>query len=388
MASGYSVVFTDGECKIKSMNADTIVACAKMTARRLFPLETKDFGSAHAVLGPNEETKLWHRRYGHLSIGRMQQLMDKHLVEGMPHITSIKPCEACSSGKQTKPVFPKGQARRVETILELIHADLMGPMHTPSLGGNKYVFLLTDDFSRYSWVYFLSNKGDALERFKTFKRLAEKQFNHPLKTLRTDRGGEFISKDFWNYCNLNGIQRQLSAPYSPQQNGVAERKNRTVMEMARSMLKEMHVPTSLWAEAIATAVYILNRSPSSAVELQTPYEALKGEKPLVQHLRVFGCVTHVLIEPKFRTKLDFKTQRYVFIGYCEETKGYKLFDPETKQVKVSRNVTFFEDMAWEWSEAHKATPDFVTIDSHIGGSISKHDETHTTKQPYITTRKQ
>lgn len=139
--------------------------------------------------------------------------------------------------------------------------------------------------------------------------------------------------------------------------------------MARSMLKEMMVSTTLWAEAVATAVHILNRSPSSAVQNITPYEVLKGEKPSVGYFRVFECIAHMLIDSQFRKKLDSKTQRCVFIGYCEETKGYKLFDPESEKVKISRNVCFFEDVHWDcWFKPHTTPLEYVIVNTHVGNT--------------------
>lgn len=203
------------------------------------------------------------------------------------------------------------------------------------------MFLLTDDYSRYSWVYFMQMKSETLERFKVFKQLQERQLGLPLKALRTDRGGEFLSREFIRYCETHGILHQLTAPYTPEHNGVAERKNRTVVEMARSMLHEMNLPLNLWVEATAAAVLILNRSPTKAVKVQTPFEALKGVKPSVGHLRVFGCVGHVFIDSHLRQKLDSKTKRCAFIGYCEDTKAYKMLDPSTGKVSINRNVSFF-----------------------------------------------
>lgn len=179
--------------------------------------------------------------------------------------------------------------------------------------------------------------------------MQEKQLGLSLKCLRTDRGGEFLSKEFMTYCEINGICRQFTAPYSLEQNGVAERKNRTVIEMVRSMLKEMNLPTFLWAEVVARAVFILNRSPTSTIKDRTPFEVIKGVKPSIEHLRVFGCVGHVCVDSQFRKKLDPKTQKCVLFGYCEDMKAYKMFDPMTRKIVISRNVRFFEEVHWDWS---------------------------------------
>lgn len=154
--------------------------------------------------------------------------------------------------------------------------------------------LLIDDCTRYAWVYFLQVKSQALEFFKVFKNHVEKQFEHRVKALRTYRGGEFTSGDFQAYCEAHGIKRQLTTPHSPQQNGVVERRNRTVVEMSRCMLKQRNLPTNLWGEAVAAAIYTLNRSSTRALKKTTSYEALMGVKPSVHHLRTFGCLVFVL----------------------------------------------------------------------------------------------
>lgn len=167
--------------------------------------------------------------------------------------------------------------------LGLIHADLCGPMHTESFSGNRYFLLFTDDYSRMSWVYFLKFKSEASENFKKFKALVGKQRGCGIKVLRTDRGGEFCSNEFNTFCEEHGIRRVLSSPHTPQQNGIAERKNRNVVEMARSMLNAKGLPNDFWAEAVATAVYLINLSSTRAVADQTPYEASRGMKPSVSH---------------------------------------------------------------------------------------------------------
>ena len=233
----------------------------------------------------------------------------------MPKINSLSFCEGCVYGKQRRPPFPVGKAWRAVNCLELVHADLCGPMSVESLGGSRYFLLFTDDYSRMSWVYFLKYKSETFENFKKFKSLVEKQSGCQIKTLRTDRGGEFTSKEFNNFCEVCGIHRELTAPYTPEHNGVAERKNRTVVELGRSMMKARAVPKRFWAEAVATAVYLLNISPTKAVYNRTPYEGWTGSKPKVSHLRVFGFIAYAMIHSQLRRKLDDKSEKCVFVGY-------------------------------------------------------------------------
>ena len=153
--------------------------------------------------------------------------------------------------------------------------------------------------------------------------------------LRTDNGGEFCKKEFEEFCKKCGIARQKTTPYTPQQNGVAERMNRTLMEKARSMLSGTGLGQEFWAEGVEIACYLVNRSPSSVLEDKTPHEVWTGKKPSLSHLRVFGCDAYVHVPKEKRTKLDNKSERCIFIGYKDGLKGYKLWNPETRKVVYS-----------------------------------------------------
>jgi hypothetical protein len=175
-----------------------------------------------------------------------------------------------------------------------------------------------------------------------------------LKALRTDRGGEFNSTEFTEYCEKQGIKHFRTAPYTPQQNGVVERRNQTVVAMARSLLKSMGMPAKFWGEAVSTAVYLLNRAPTKSVKGQTPYEAWHGRKPSVQHLRTFGCTAHVKKLGPGQSKLADRSKQTVFIGYETGSKAYRLYDPVQRKLIVSRDVVFEEDRPWDWSSSGSA----------------------------------
>jgi transposase InsO family protein len=159
-----------------------------------------------------------------------------------------------------------------------------------------YILTFIDDFSRKTWIYFLLNKSSALDQFKNFRSMVEKETGETIVCLRTDRGGEFTSLDFRNYCEENGIKRQLTAAYTPQQNGIPERKNRTLLDMVRSMLASKNIPKNFWAEAVNWANYVLNRSPAAAISDVTPEEAWSSIKPSVKHFRVFGCIAYAHVQ--------------------------------------------------------------------------------------------
>ena len=199
-------------------------------------------------------------------------------------------------------------------------------------------------------MYFLKEKSSAFMIFKEFKAKVERESGCKLISLRSDRGGEYTSNAFKDYCRSYGIRHQLTAAYTPQQNGVAERKNRTIMEMTRALVKERRIPKEYWGEAVACAVYLLNRCPISATEAMTPQEAWSGQRPRISHLRIFGCVAYAQVPEARRKKMDDRGEKGIFIGYSEESKAYKLYHPQTGKVTVSRDVIFKEDECWDFGD--------------------------------------
>lgn len=189
-------------------------------------------------------------------------------------------------------------------------------MRTASLGGAKYFLLLIDDFTRKAFVYFLKSKGGAFDKFRVFKVMAENQQSRQIKIFRSDNGGELSSAEFKSFLSTHGILRQTSAPRTPQQNGLVERYNRTILEMARCMLYSRSIDVRFWAEAVNTAVYVKNRAPHSKMA-ESPEQLWTGKQPSLKHLRVFGCVAYVHIHDNLRTKLEPKSIRRIFIGYAD-----------------------------------------------------------------------
>ncbi len=180
------------------------------------------------------------------------------------------------------------------------------------------------------------------EKFKQYKALVENEIGHKIKMLRSDNGGEFVSKKFDAFIVECGIQQQTSVPYSPQQNGVVERANRTIMECARSMILAQGLEPKFWGEMLNTMVYIKNRCPTKALDSKTPQETWNGRKPNVSHLKVFGCKAFAHVPNKKRTKLESKSMPCVFLGYYEGTKAYRSMCLETKRIIKSRDVIFIE----------------------------------------------
>lgn len=200
------------------------------------------------------------------------------------------------------------------------------------------------------WTYLLKNKSVAFDAFKRFRALVENSPDKRIMTFRTENGGEFKSREFTEYCEEAGISRHFSAPYSPQQNGVVERRNRTLIEMSRSLLKEMKMPNYFWGEAVRHSTYLLNRLPTRALTGITPYEAWSGKKPHMEHLKVFGCVAHMKVPAVNLKKLDNRSKMVICLGKEPGSKAYRLYDPKAQSICVSRDVIFEEGKCWNWKE--------------------------------------
>jgi hypothetical protein len=292
----------------------------------------------------NDGVSVWHARLGHVGIDKLKAMVSRNLVNGLPSLSfasGVEVCEGCQYGKSHRLPFEKSQSR-CKGALELIHGDLMGPTQNASYGGARYMLVLVDDFTRYTWVYFLKEKREAFSKFREFRIMVEGRLGKRIKKFRTDNGGEFTSKDFLSFCERHGIKKELTCAYTPQQNGVAERKIRHLVEVCRSWVYAKNLPKALWAEGMACATYVVNRLPCSPINMKSPHELMFDEKPSVKHLKVFGCTCFVHVPDEKRTKLDAKARKCVFIGYDQRKKGWKCMDPTTHKFIVSRDVVFDE----------------------------------------------
>ena len=359
------VEFGKYQCHIKDIRNHYKTVATGSRCGGLYKLDVcKDSHQALASTIITTE-ELWHQRYGHINHHDLMLLQNKFMVEGLPVIKNVHlECSACALGKQHRDAFPIHQEKKQTDLLELIHTDVCGPMQTRSLGGASYFLTFIDDRSRYTWVYFIRRKGDVFEYFKEFRMMVEKQTGKCIKFLRSDNGGEYVSGAFKKYCKENGIQQQFTVSHTPQQNGVAERKNRTLVECARSMLQGKNMSNGFWAEAVNTAVYLKNRSPTKKLNLQTPFEVIYGYKPEVKHLRIFGCKAFAHIPKDDRRKLDAKSFECIFVGYHNDHKAYKLFHPSSHKLIASRDVVFHEN-ADTSDQGHSSTNEYVKLNSII-----------------------
>ena len=350
--TGKTTKFDDARCRIVGQGGTLLAMATKVGS--LYYLDCQGIvrgqqANSAEVKKPESKESVWHRRFGHLGVRNLQKLARDDMIDDFDFDASsdLTFCETCVGGKHHKSQFPKGTSTRSNEPLGLVHSDICGKLNSKSMSGAEYFLTFVDDKTRYVWVYFLKHKDEAFQRFVEWKALVEKSSGHQVKVLRTDNGGEYTSTQFEDFLKADGIRHERTVPKTPEQNGVAERLNRTLVETTRSMLIDAKLPQQFWAEALSTAVYLKNRSPTKAVDGMTPCEAWTRKKPKVAHLRVFGCEAYAHIPKDERRKLDPKARKCVLLGYGEETKGYRLYDPEKRKVFHSRDVQFNEEMREE-----------------------------------------
>ncbi|GKE53750.1 putative ribonuclease H-like domain-containing protein [Tanacetum coccineum] len=233
--------------------------------------------------------------------------------------------------------------RTIKKPLELLHMDLFGHVSVESINKKRYCLVVTDDFSRFSWVFFLATKDETSEILCKFIIGLENQLNHNVKIIRCDNGTEFKNHAMNELCAKKGIKREFSVARTPQQNGVAERKNRTLIEAARTMLADSLLPIPFWAEAINTACYILNRVLVTKPQNKTPYELLIGNSPSINFMRPFGCPLTILNTLDSLGKFDGKSNEGYLLGYSTTSKAFRVYNKRTKRVEENLHIDFLED---------------------------------------------
>jgi len=239
-------------------------------------------------------------------------------------------CDACELGKHTRSVYPNIGLRSCEPFM-LIHSDVWGPCSVTSVSGFKGFVTFIDCYTRMTWIYMIKGKNEVLQCFQDFHKLIANQFNVKVRIIRTDNGKEYVNNDFGAYTSDHGIIHQTTCPGTPPQNGVAERKNRHLLEVARCLMFQMNVPKYLWSEAVMTTVYLINRMPSRILGMKSPDELMLGRREFKVPPKVFGCVCFVRDHRPSVGKLDPQAVKCIFVGYSSTQKGYKCWDPIGKR---------------------------------------------------------
>jgi hypothetical protein len=289
--TGKKFIFTPDAVDIYEMQTNSRISTSEVNHQSRLYTFSEFIEPYYALLltRPDQSSRIWHERFGHLNFIYMQQLRKKGLVDVLLDIHFSKGiCEGCVLVKHPQEKFDKGKTQRSSSPLDLIYSDLMGPFPHPSINKARYMLIFVEYFSRFTWIFFLKKKSEVFQHLKDFKSLVETQLGKKLKILRTGNKGEYVNHDIQNLCHEVGIQFQHIVPYTPQQNGVAERKNRSLKEMASFMLHAKSLPHMLWAEALNFSTYIQKISPHRYFKDKIPYEAWSGLKPEVTHFRIFS----------------------------------------------------------------------------------------------------
>lgn len=280
---------------------------------------------------------LWHSRLGHPSFSIVNKVLQ---TCNLPLMSKNQQpfCHSCCIGKIHKQPFSNSLSV-YNKPLQLIHSDVWGPAATISSNGFVYYVHFIDHFSKFTWVYFLKRKSDVVSAFTSFKAMVETQFNSKIQALQTDGGGEFVALN--TILLESGIQHRICCPHTPEQNGLAERKHRHLVDMGFTLLANASLPFKYWDEAFSFAVYLVNRLPTPVLGYKSPYPMLYNKLPDYNFLKTFGCTCYPNLRPYNTTKMQFRSLKCTFIGYSPKHKGYKCLGPQGR-IYISRDVIFDE----------------------------------------------
>ncbi|GJS88708.1 retrovirus-related pol polyprotein from transposon TNT 1-94 [Tanacetum coccineum] len=371
--SNLEVAFRQHTCFIRNLEGVDLLTGSRGDNLYTLSLGNMMASSPICLLSKASKTKswLWHRRLSHLNFGSINHLARHGLVRGLPKLKFEKDhlCSACALGKSSKkPHKPKSEDTNQEKLY-LLHMDLCGPMRVASVSGKKYILVIVDDYSRFTWVKCLRSKDEAPVFIINFLKMIQVRLKETVRRIRTDNGTEFVNQTLREYYETVGISHETSVARSPQQNGVVERRNRTLIEAARTMLIYAKAPLFLWAEAVATACYTQNRSMIRHRHGKTPYELLHNKPPDLSYLHVFGALCYPTNDSENLGKLQPKADIGIFIGYAPTKKAFRIYNRRTRRIIETIHVDFDEltAMASEHSSSgpalHEMTP--VSISSGL-----------------------
>lgn len=343
--------------------------------------------TSHFAAPATIPTDVWHRRFGHLN--------HRSLSKVSPSSSKSTWCEACTLAKSHRLPFSSHLAIS-ESPLYRIHSDVAGPMPVMSTGGGRYIVSFIDDATRFNYIRVMKSKSEVFSHFVNFLIEVERLHGSQIKVLKSDRGGEYMSKEFNQYLSQKGIKFERASPETPEQNPVSERFNQSLLERTRAIMIDTGLPQHLWGEIVVTVSFILNISPSSTLDMNTPY-SLWHENMTGSHsnntdfLRAIGCAAYPLLKTTQMNKLSPKSKRCILVGYELGARAYRLWDPETKKIIVSRNVVFNKKL-FPCLNKDTPAPDPIEIDDilmHFSCEHSQHQQqpnkevTSTTSNPFF-----
>lgn len=342
------VIFTKSNCIFQDSTSGTMIGGAEQVGGLyLVNLESASKPEAlHTLLHQKNnvsEVLLLHYRLGHPNFHYMKHLYPSLFIN--KNVSDFQ-CEFCQLAKQPRNHFPAIPYKSTKPF-HLIHSDVWGPSRTSTSTGHRWFVTFIDDHTRITWVYLLKEKSDVSSVFIKFYNMITTQFDTKIQIFRSDNGREFFNKTLGTFFDLKGIVHQSSCSQTPQQNGIAERKNRHLLETARSLLYTTHVPSFLWGEAILHSAYLINRLPSRVLKFQTPVQVFQEHYPTSKlltniPLKIFGCLVFVHNQNPSKSKLDPRAHKGIFLGYSPTQKGYKCYLPNSGKSVVSMDVIFHE----------------------------------------------
>jgi transposase InsO family protein len=340
---GYNCLFMDIGVTVFRRSDDSI-AFKEVLEGQLYLVDFNRDELDTCLIAKTNMGWLWHRRLAHVGMKNLHKLLKGEHILGLTnvHFEKDRVCNACQVGKKVGSHHPHKNIMTTDMPLELLHMDLFGPIAYISISGSKYCLVIVDDYSRFTWILFLQEKSQTQDTLKGFLRRAQNEFGLRIEKIRSDNGTEFKNSQIEGFLEEEGIKHEFSSRYTPQQNGVVERKNRTLLDMARTMLDEYKTPDRFWAEAINTACYSINRFYLHRNLKKTSYELLTGKKPNVSYFRVFGSKCFILIKRGRKSKFAPKVVEGFLLGYDSNTRAYRVFNKSTGLVEVFCDIVFDE----------------------------------------------
>lgn len=340
--AGHTVVFNNQRATITTASGRVLLTAEPVNG--LWVIKNRAVNLC--AVATHSDIELWHKRLGHLNYAAIETMSRRELVNGIGQLTTgnRSKCETCLRNKIREESFTK-DVPKVKCALERVHSDICGPFQTTGADGSRYFVTFTDEFSRYLKIYVIKTRDEVASVFQEYKEFVENQTGRRIKCIRTDNAAEYRGGDFASIIKRSGIKHEFSVPHTPQQNGLAERMNLTIVNSANCMLEEAQLDKRWWPEAVQTASYLRNRSATRTVDNMTPFEAFWGLKPNLQHVRVFGSRAVAINKGHKRGKLDSRGRDCQLVGYSSHHKGYRMLDSHTGKVFIARTVQFIDEGA-------------------------------------------
>ncbi|GKF07189.1 retrovirus-related pol polyprotein from transposon TNT 1-94, partial [Tanacetum coccineum] len=287
---------------------------------------------------------LWHRRLSHLNFDSINLLSKKDITNGLQKLKCVKdqPCSSCELDKAKRSTFKTKTALSSKGWLNLLHMNLCGPMRIERINEKKYILVIVDDYSRYTWTHFLRSKDVTPEVLKDFLKMIQRNLQDQVITVHTDRGMKFLNKTLHAYFKEEGIKQQTSIARTLEQNDVVKRQNHTLVEAARTMLSAFKIPLFFWAEAIATVCYTQNRSLINSRHKKTPYHIINDKKPSLKHLHIFGFTCYITRDGENLDKMKEKCDPCILVGYSTQSREYRVYNKRNRLIVESIHINFYE----------------------------------------------